>query len=121
MALILVVEDDEANLELVTRFLRRRGHVVLQAVDGAAGVAAAQVHIPDLIVMDLGLPKMDGWEAARQIRVGRKTARVRLVALTARTFPEDVRKAQAAGFDAYETKPVAYQRLMQKIEALLAC
>jgi CheY-like chemotaxis protein len=119
MAVILVIEDDAANQELVTRFLKREGHVVIHAMDGLTGVSAAQLHIPDLIVMDLGLPELDGWEAARQIRSNSKTALVPMIALTAHALPEDVSKAIKAGFNAYETKPVAYQRLMKKIAALV--
>src|SRR5271167_137091 len=106
MAMILVVEDDEANMELITRFLRRSGHQVFPANDGASGVQAAQEHLPDLILMDLGLPGMDGWEAAQQIRSRDETAHIPLIALTAHALSEDVHKAKEAGFDAYETKPV---------------
>jgi CheY-like chemotaxis protein len=119
MAVILVVEDDEANQELVTRFLRRAGHRVFHATDGMSGVRAALEGIPDLIVMDLGLPGMDGWEAARRIRSNPATAHIPIIALTAHTLSEDVQKARQAGCDAYETKPVVYQRLMQKIEGFV--
>ena len=114
-AVILVVEDDAANQELVTRFLKREGYTVFQATDGITGVRAAQEHLPDLIVMDLGLPVMDGWEAARLIRSSPKTAHIPIIALTAHALSSDVSKATQAGFDAYETKPVVYQRLMKKI------
>jgi two-component system cell cycle response regulator DivK len=119
VALILVVEDDEANQELVTRFLKRDGHRVVLAIDGSAGVRAALEHIPDLIVMDLGLPGMDGWEAAQLIKSSAKTAHIPIIALTAHALTEDVLKAKDSGCDAYETKPVVYQRLMKKIEALV--
>ena len=119
MALILVVEDDEANQELVTRFLRREGHQVLLAIDGVAGVKQSQEHVPDLILMDLGLPGLDGWDAARQIKKSPLTSRVPIIALTAHTLSEDVYKARDVGIDAYETKPVVYQRLMKKIAAFL--
>jgi two-component system, cell cycle response regulator DivK len=119
MAVILVVEDDEANQELVTRFLRRDGHRVVVAADGTKGVQAALEHIPDLILMDLGLPGMDGWEAAQLIKSSSRTAHIPIIALTAHALPEDVFKAKEAGCDAYETKPVVYQRLMKKIEALV--
>jgi len=117
MALILVVEDDEANQELVTRFLRRSGHQVLLAVDGYTGVTSAQQYVPDLILMDLGLPGIDGYEATRQIKSAPETAHIPIIALTAHTISDDVRKAIEAGIDAYETKPVVYQRLMKKIAA----
>jgi len=116
MALILVVEDDEANQELVTRFLRRSGHQVLLAADGEAGVSAAQQHVPDLILMDLGLPKLGGCEASKLIKANPATAHIPIIALTAHTISDDVRKAIEAGIDAYETKPVVYQRLMKKIQ-----
>ena len=119
MALILVVEDDPANMELVARFLRREGHLVLQATDGQTGVTSAQKQIPDLIVMDLGLPGLDGWEAVRRIRATPETAHIPIVALTAHTLAEDVRKAREAGCDAYETKPVVYRRLMKKIQGFI--
>ena len=115
--MILVVEDDEANQELVTRFLRRNGHTVLLAADGRAGVSAAQTYVPDLILMDLGLPGLDGWEAARQIKSAPVTAHIPIIALTAHSISDDVRKAVEVGMDAYETKPVVYQRLMKKIAA----
>ena len=115
MALILVVEDDPANQELVSPFLRREGHMVLQAMDGAAGVRTAVERNPDLIFMDLDLPGMDGWEATRRIRANPETAHIPIVALTAHMRSEDVLKALEAGIDGYETKPVVYQRLMKKI------
>lgn len=119
MALILVVEDDQNNMELVTRFLRREGHQVLHAEDGGAGVQVAIQHKPDLIVMDMGLPQMNGWEATRRIRENPETARTPIVALTAHAMSEEVAKAIEAGVDTYELKPVAYQRLMRKIAALV--
>lgn len=115
MALILVVEDDEANQELVTRFLRRNGHQVLLAADGLEGVRSARQYVPDLILMDLGLPGLGGCEAAQQIKSAPETAHIPIIALTAHTISDDVRRAIQAGIDAYETKPVVYQRLMKKI------
>lgn len=119
MAVILVIEDDEANQELVTRFLKRDGHHVLLAGDGMTGVRAALSNIPDLILMDLGLPGLDGWEATQLIKSSPKTSHIPIIALTARALAEDVLKAKAMGCDAYETKPVVYQRLLKKIEALV--
>jgi len=119
MAVILVVEDDPGNQELVTRFLKRDGHSVLHAEDGEAGVMAATAHLPAMVVMDLGLPGMDGWEAARRIRSNPDTAHIPILALTASTLSESVIKARDVGIDAYETKPVAYLRLMRKIEELV--
>jgi two-component system cell cycle response regulator DivK len=115
MAVILVVEDDELNQELVTRFLRRAGHQVFLAVDGMTAVTAALLRIPDLIIMDLGLPGLDGWEAAKRIRATPETAHIPIIALTAHTLAENVRKAKDVGFNAYETKPVIYARLLKKI------
>jgi two-component system, cell cycle response regulator DivK len=115
MARILVVEDDADNQELVTRFLKRNGHVVLLATDGMAGVTAAQEHVPDLILMDLGLPVLDGWEASKRIRSNAGTARIPIIALTAHALADDVTKAIDLGIDDYELKPVVYQQLMKKI------
>lgn len=119
MALILVVEDDEANQELVTRFLKRDGHRVLVAGDGLLGVQLACEHVPDLIVMDLRLPVLDGWEAAHRIKTNAKTSGIPIIALTAHALPEDVFKAKQAGCDAFETKPVVYERLLKKVDALV--
>lgn len=119
VARILIVEDDADNQELVTRFLRRSGHEVFLAPDGFAGVAAAREHLPDLILMDLGLPGMDGWEASRSIRNDPATAQIPIIALTAHAFTQEVNRAVAAGIDSYELKPIVYQRLMQKIAEAL--
>ncbi len=119
MAVILVVEDNPVNQDLVTRFLKKEGYDVLIASDGIAGVKAAREHNPDLIVMDLGLPGVDGWEAARRIRSAPKTARIPIIAVTGHTLADDVIKARQAGCDAYETKPIVYERLMKKIRLLL--
>jgi two-component system cell cycle response regulator DivK len=119
LAVILVVEDDPRNQELVTRFLKREGHIVLHAEDGEAAVVAARAHLPAMVLMDLGLPGMDGLEAARRIRSNPETAHIPILALTASTLSDSVFKAREAGIDAYETKPVAYLRLMRKIEELV--
>jgi CheY-like chemotaxis protein len=119
MANILVVEDEPDNQELITRFLRREGHQVLMAADGAAGVSAATEHIPDLIVMDLGLPVLDGWGATKRIRANSATAHIPIVALTAHALSDEVSRALAAGVNDYELKPVVYRRLMQKIAQLI--
>jgi two-component system cell cycle response regulator DivK len=112
MTQVLVVEDDEDNQELITRFLLREGYKVLHAYDGRAGVETAVTERPDLILMDLSLPFMDGWEAARRIKQNPGTAHIPIVALTAHALAEDVTKAMQAGCDHYETKPVMYPRLM---------
>jgi two-component system, cell cycle response regulator DivK len=119
MPRILVVEDDEANQELITRFLRREGYGVIQATDGKSGVALAQGQLPDLILMDLSLPELDGWEATRQIRANPVTAAIPIIALTAHAFAEEVKDAVQAGCNQYETKPLVYRRLIKKIKALL--
>jgi len=119
MARILVVEDDADNQELVTRFLQRAGHRVINVLDGFAGVKEAKEQIPDLILMDLGLPGMDGWEASRRIREDPKTFRIPIIALTAHAFTDEVAKAVEAGIDSYELKPVVYKRLMEKIAEAL--
>jgi len=119
MAKVLVVEDDADNQELITRFLKRSGHVVLLAPDGLAGVQAAQEHVPDLILMDLGLPVLDGWEAAHRIRSNSETAHIPIIALTAHALSEEVTRALERGINDYELKPVVYQRLMTKISKLV--
>ena len=115
-----MVEDELVSRTLVTKILRQEGYLVLFAKDGMAGVKAARERNPDLIVMDLGLPGMDGWEAARRIRLYPKTAHIPIVALTGSTLAENVLKAKQAGCDAYETKPVVYERLIAKIRHLLS-
>ena len=119
MVRILVIEDNEANQELVTRFLRREGYEVIQATDGVTGVALAQREAPDLILMDLSLPELDGWAATRQIRANPATATIPIIALTAHAFAEEVKDAFEAGCNGYETKPLVYRRLIKKIRALL--
>ncbi len=119
MVRILVIEDNEANQELVTRFLRREGYEVIQATDGVTGVALAQREAPDLILMDLSLPELDGWAATRQIRANPATATIPIIALTAHAFAEEVKDAFEAGCNGYETKPLVYRRLIKKIRVLL--
>jgi len=119
MALILVVEDDAVNQELVSRFLRREGHRVLIAPDGPKAVDMAQANTPDLILMDLGLPEMDGWEVTRRIKAIPKTNQIPVIALTAHAHSDEVIKAKEVGCDGYETKPIAYARLMRKIRTLI--
>ena len=117
---VLVVEDNEINQVLVTRYLRREGYLVVHAGDGLQGVAMAHSEQPDLILMDLSLPELDGWEATRRIKADPKTSRIPIIALTAHAFQNDVSNALEAGCDGYETKPVAYERLMTKINDLMA-
>jgi CheY-like chemotaxis protein len=119
MAKILVIEDDDANQEVVTRFLLREGHIVFHATNGLKGVELAGSEVPDLILMDLNLPYLDGWEATRRIRALPATARIPIIVLTARALASDVSKALEAGCDDYETKPLIYPRLMRKIRAFV--
>jgi CheY-like chemotaxis protein len=119
MAKILLVEDNEMNRDMLTRRLQRRGHEVLVAVDGAQGLALAQAQLPTLILMDMSLPIMDGWEATRQIKSDPATSGIPVIALTAHAMSEDREKALAAGCDDYDTKPVEFGRLVGKIDALL--
>src|SRR6187402_196499 len=120
MATILLVEDHEDNRDMLTRRLERKGFSVVCAVDGAEGVSMAGQHHPDLILMDLSLPVMDGWEATRQIKANPATQDIPVIALTAHAMAGDREKALEAGCDEYETKPVDFVRLMGKIEAFLS-
>lgn len=119
MARILVVEDDEANRELATRILRRDGYEVILANDGISGVARAVAEVPDLILMDLSLPELDGWQATWQIRRNPVTAAIPIIALTAHAFADEVQQALRAGCNQYERKPLVYRRLIKKIRDLL--
>ncbi|MBA3532241.1 MAG: response regulator [Ardenticatenales bacterium] len=119
MSTILLIEDNEMNRDMLARRLERRGFQVLLAVDGAQGVAMAQKERPDLILMDLSLPVMDGWDAARQIKANAETAAIPIVALTAHALIGDEEKSRAAGCDEYDVKPVNFSRLLDKIQRLL--
>ncbi len=120
MLTILVVEDNEMNRDMLSRRLRRKGFEVILAVDGAEGVAKAQSESPDLILMDMSLPVMDGWEATRQIKASDASASIPIIALTAHAMAGDREKAMQAGCDDYDTKPVQLTRLLSKIESALA-
>lgn len=119
MAHILLVEDNEMNRDMLSRRLIRKGYVVDMAVDGAQGVEKAIELKPDLILMDMSLPVIDGWEATRQVRANSQIANIPVIALTAHAMAEDREKALAAGCDDYDTKPVDLDRLVGKIENLL--
>jgi CheY-like chemotaxis protein len=119
MAKILLIEDNEMNRDMLSRRLMRRGFDVLVAEDGAAGVDLAQAQRPDLILMDMSLPVMDGWEATRKLKAADVTGAIPVIALTAHAMAGDEEKALAAGCDAYETKPVDLPRLLSKMEELL--
>jgi CheY-like chemotaxis protein len=116
---ILLVEDNEMNRDMLTRRLERKGFEVVIAVDGKAGVDMASSASPDIILMDLSLPVMDGWEATRQIKSDPATQGIPLIALTAHAMAGDEQKAREAGCDDYDTKPVDLKRLLGKIENLL--
>jgi CheY-like chemotaxis protein len=119
MPKILLVEDNELNRDMLSRRLERRGYQVVIAVDGAQGVAMAQSESPDLILMDMSLPVIDGWEATRRIKSDPATCTVPVIALTAHAMSDDRGRAFAAQCDDYDTKPVELTRLLGKIEALL--
>jgi CheY-like chemotaxis protein len=116
---ILVVEDDEMNLDMITQMLELRGYHVLGAVDGLDAINLARKEAPDLILMDINLPEIDGWEATRRLKTEPATHHIPVVALTAHAMVSDRDKALQAGCDDYETKPVDFQRLFSKMETLL--
>jgi two-component system, cell cycle response regulator DivK len=117
---ILLVEDNEMNRDMLSRRLERKGYQVVMAVDGAAGVAMAQTEAPDIILMDMSLPVLDGWEATRRIKADESTRLIPVIALTAHAMAGDREKAISAGCEDYDTKPIELPRLLGKIEALLA-
>jgi CheY-like chemotaxis protein len=119
MTTLLLVEDNEMNRDAISRLLERRGFTVLLAEDGEHGVQMCRECLPDLVLMDLGLPGIDGFEATRRIKADPKTARIPVVALTARVLTSDQEAAFAAGCDDYDTKPADLTRLVGKIRALL--
>src|SRR5688572_10356105 len=119
MAKILLVEDNEMNRDMLSRRLERKGYKVMIATDGLQGVAMAEAEAPDLILMDMSLPILDGWEATRQIKSREPTRSIPILALTAHAMSGDREKAMDAGCDDYDTKPVEHLRLLGKIEALL--
>ncbi len=120
MTKILYVEDNADNVYMLTRRLQRKGYEVLVAGDGAEGVAMAKAETPALVLMDLSLPVLDGWEATRQLKAAPETRAIPVIALTAHAMAGDREKALAAGCDDFDTKPVDMARLLGKIEALLA-
>jgi CheY-like chemotaxis protein len=119
MAKILLVEDNEENRDMLSRRLTRRGYEVVIALDGGQGVAMAQSEIPDLILMDMDLPVLNGWEATRQLKAAPATQAIPIIALTAHAMMGDREKAIDAGCDDYDTKPIEFSRLIEKIEAFL--
>jgi len=119
MPTILLVEDNELNRDMLSRRLIRRGYTVKTAVDGAQGHAMGLSERPDLILMDIGLPKMDGWQVTRLLKSNAETRHIPIIALTAHALVTDREKAREVGCDDYDTKPVEFDRLIQKIETLL--
>jgi two-component system, cell cycle response regulator DivK len=119
MTKILLVEDDALNREMVTRRLVWEGYQVISAEDGAAAVALAETELPDLILMDLGLPILNGWQATQRIKALPQTRHIPIIVLTAYAQAEDRDKSIAAGCDGFESKPINFARLQAKIEALL--
>jgi CheY-like chemotaxis protein len=119
MSKVLLVEDNEMNRDMLSRRLVRRGYEVVIAVDGESGLALAGSEAPDLILMDMSLPVLDGWEATRRLKAAPATRHIPVIALTAHAMSSDRDKALEAGCDDYDTKPVELPRLLGKIEALL--
>jgi two-component system, cell cycle response regulator DivK len=119
MAKILLVEDNEMNRDMLARRLEKRGFQLVIATDGLMGIEMARKEMPDLILMDMSLPGLDGWQASRQLKSDNATSRIPIIALTAHAMAEDREKAMAAGCDEYETKPVELASLLAKIVALL--
>ncbi len=120
MAKILLVEDNEMNRDMLSRRLARKGHEVVVGEDGQKAVDMATSEVPDLILMDMSLPVIDGWEATRRIKAAPETAGIPVIALTAHAMASDRQKALDAGCDDYDTKPVELDRLLGKIDALLS-
>jgi CheY-like chemotaxis protein len=120
MARILLVEDNEMNRDMLSRRLLKRGYEVIIAVDGQDGVTKARAETPALVLMDMSLPVLDGWEATRALRADPATRAIPVIALTAHAMAGDREKALAAGCDDFDTKPIELERLLGKIEALLA-
>ncbi len=119
MPTVLLVEDNEMNRDMLSRRLQKRGYDVLLAVDGGHGVAVARAESPDLILMDMSLPVMDGWEATRTLKAGPETRNIPVIALTAHAMSTDRDRALQAGCDDYDTKPIELPRLLAKMEALI--
>ncbi len=120
MPKILLVEDNEMNRDMLSRRLERKGFQVVLALDGESGVEMTGSHAPDLILMDMSLPVLDGWEATRRLKADPATRHIPVIALTAHAMSSDREKAIEAGCDDYDTKPIELARLLGKIEALLS-
>lgn len=116
MPTLLIVEDNEMNRDMLSRRLQRRGYDVILASDGAAGLASARDNNPDLVLMDMSLPVIDGWEATRQLKAEEVTRKIPVIALTAHAMSGDRQRAVEAGCDDFDTKPIELARLLEKIE-----
>ena len=119
MPKILLVEDNEMNRDMLSRRLQRRGYEVVIATDGEEGIAKARTEMPSLILMDMSLPVLDGWEASRRLKAATETRSIPILAITAHAMSGDWHKAIEAGCDDYDTKPIEFPRLLKKIQALL--
>lgn len=119
MPKLLLVEDNEMNRDMLSRRLERKGFQIVIAVDGSEGVTMAQAELPDLILMDMSLPVLDGWEATRRLKAIPQTNAIPVIALTAHAMSGDRERAMEAGCDDYDTKPVDLPRLLEKIQTLL--
>lgn len=120
MPTILLVEDNALNRDMLSRRLMRRGYTVLTAHDGSQGLAMAGAEAPELILMDVGLPDMDGWQVTERLKADTDTRHIPIIALTAHALVTDRERAREVGCDDYDTKPVEFSRLLQKIETLLS-
>jgi two-component system cell cycle response regulator DivK len=120
MPRLLLVEDNEESRDGLSRHLRRKGYEILTAVDGRQGLDVAGAEVPDLILLDMSLPVLDGWETTRQLKAAPQTRAIPVIALTAHAMAGDRERALGAGCDDYDTKPVEFGRLLGKIETLLA-
>ncbi len=119
MKKILLVEDNEMNRDMLSRRLERKGYDVVVAVDGQDGVDRAARELPDLVLMDMSLPVLDGWEATRRLKAAPETRLIPVIALTAHAMASDKERALEAGCDDYDTKPVELPRLLEKVDRLL--
>ena len=115
---ILIVEDNEMNRDMLSRRLLKKGFEIILAIDGAEGVEKTINEKPDLVLMDMSLPVMDGWEATKNLKANNETAKIPIIALTAHAMAQDKEKALAAGCDEYDTKPIDLNRLLSKISSL---
>ena len=117
---ILIVEDNELNRDMLSRRLEKKGFAVVSAVDGQEGINQAASESPDIILMDLSLPIVDGWDAAKKLKSNENTKSIPIIALTAHAMKGDEKKALDAGCDDYDTKPINFERLLEKINKLIS-